>query len=317
MEAESLGRRALAICEKALGPNHPDTAASLNNLGELLRSKGDYAGAELLYRRALAICEKGFGDGPPKYSNGPNEPCRGFRVRETGKMITMSRLFEVATRISTPWALAAFAIVAIFFLVFKLRGKVPPIPAIVAIVLLGLVPIIIAQLGSPAIYRVRVTVVGPQGTPVDDAKVWSSMGGESKKVAGGWQFDIPAAARPADGALTIWASLESAYLKGSQEVRLADDRNPGVTVRLDSDKTATVRGLVMDRRGRAIVGARVSVTGYQSEATVTQAGGDFMLPSHAATTQNVLLHAEANGYAGVTQWHMAGDQPATIVLDRR
>ena len=42
-----------------------------------------------------------------------------------------------------------------------------------------------------------------------------------------------------------------------------------------------------------------------------------MLPAHAASMQNVLLHAEADGYAGVTQWHMAGDQPATIVLDRK
>ena len=124
------------------------------------------------------------------------------------------------------------------------------------------------------------------------------MGGEPKKVARGWQFDIPAAARPADGKLTIWASLDAAYLKGSQEVRLAGDRNPGVTIRLDSDKTAAVRGLVTERSGRAIAGARVSVAGYESEAAVTQAGGNFVLPAHAAPTQNVLLHAEADGYAG-------------------
>jgi hypothetical protein len=230
----------------------------------------------------------------------------------------MSKLFEVATRISTPWGLAAFAIAAIVFLLAKRRGKVSSNvwAAIVAIVLLGLVPII-TQVGSLAIYRVRVTVVNPQGTPVEDARVWSSMGGEPKKLAGGWQFDIPAAARPADGTLTVWASVDAAYLKGSQEVRLADDRNPGITIRLDSDRTATVRGLVMDRHGRAIAGARVSVAGYQNDAVVTKAGGDFMLPAHAASTQNVLLHAEADGYAGVTQWHMAGDQPATIVLDRK
>jgi len=231
----------------------------------------------------------------------------------------MSLLFEVAARISTPLALVAFAIAAIVFLVAlvaKRRGKLSPRirDAIDAIVVLGLVAIIIAQ---PAIYRVRVTVIGPQGTPVEDAKVWSSMGGEPKKVAGGWQFDIPAATRPADGNLTIWASLDAAYLKGSQEVRLAGDRNPAVTIRLDSDKTATVRGLVMDRRGRGVAGARVSVAGYASEAVVTQAGGSFVLPAHAARSQNVLLHAEADGYAGVTQWHIAGEQPATIVLDRK
>ena len=58
-------RRALAIREKALGPDHPDTATSLNNLALLLKSKGDYAGAEPLCRRALADCGEGVGAGPP------------------------------------------------------------------------------------------------------------------------------------------------------------------------------------------------------------------------------------------------------------
>jgi len=230
----------------------------------------------------------------------------------------MRGFFEAAARVSSWWGLAAFAIAGIVFVIWKLRGRVPLFAwvAIVAIVLLGLVPII-AQLSSLAIYRVRVTVVGPEGTPVEDARVWSSMGGEPKKVAGGWQFDIPAAARPADGKLTVWASVEAAYLKGSQEMQLDADHNPGAVIRLYSDKTATVRGLVMDRRGRAVGGARVSVAGYESEAVVTERGGNFVLLAHAARDQNVLLHAEADGYAAVTQWHMAGDQPATIVLDRK
>ena len=56
--AEPLYRRALAIAEKALGPDHPHTATSLENLAGLLESKGDYKGAEPLYRRALAIAER-------------------------------------------------------------------------------------------------------------------------------------------------------------------------------------------------------------------------------------------------------------------
>jgi hypothetical protein len=229
----------------------------------------------------------------------------------------MSQLFDAASRVSNSWALAAFAIAAILFFLVKRRGTVPPIAwgAIAAIVLLGLVPSI---LNIPStIYRVRVTVVGPQGTPVDDAKVWSSMGGEPKKVAGGWQFDIPAASRPADGKLTIWASLEAAYLKGNKDVQLDADHNPAVSIPLGSDQTASVRGLVTDRPGRAIAGARVSVAGYESEATLTQVGGNFALPAHAARDQNVLLHIEAKGYQGATQWHPAGDHPATIVLDRK
>src|ERR1019366_8744336 len=56
--AEPLLRRALAINEKALGPDHPNVATALNNLAELLQEKGDYTRAEPLLRRALAINEK-------------------------------------------------------------------------------------------------------------------------------------------------------------------------------------------------------------------------------------------------------------------
>jgi CHAT domain-containing protein/TolA-binding protein len=59
--AEPLHRRALAIREKVLGPEHPDTATSLNNLAEVLLRKRDYDAAEPLFRRALAIREKVLG----------------------------------------------------------------------------------------------------------------------------------------------------------------------------------------------------------------------------------------------------------------
>jgi hypothetical protein len=38
-------RRSLTICAKARGPEHPLTAASLNNLASLLQDQGDLAGA--------------------------------------------------------------------------------------------------------------------------------------------------------------------------------------------------------------------------------------------------------------------------------
>jgi Tfp pilus assembly protein PilF len=56
--ARPLYERALAIREKALGPEHPETAASLNNLAVLLGGQGDFAGARLLLKRALAIAAK-------------------------------------------------------------------------------------------------------------------------------------------------------------------------------------------------------------------------------------------------------------------
>src|SRR5262245_23057093 len=47
--------RALAIREKMLGAEHPDTALSLNNLGALLDSMGDLPAARPYYERALQI----------------------------------------------------------------------------------------------------------------------------------------------------------------------------------------------------------------------------------------------------------------------
>ena len=57
-EAIPIATRVLELRKKALGPDHPDTATSLNNLAELYRSMGDYAKAEPLYERALKISEK-------------------------------------------------------------------------------------------------------------------------------------------------------------------------------------------------------------------------------------------------------------------
>ena len=51
--------------EKALGPDHPDVANSLNNLAVLYRDLGRYEAAEPLFKRALAIDEKALGPDHP------------------------------------------------------------------------------------------------------------------------------------------------------------------------------------------------------------------------------------------------------------
>ena len=57
--------RALAIREHVLGPNHPNTANSLNNLAVLYDNQGKYKEAEPLYQRALAISERVLGPNHP------------------------------------------------------------------------------------------------------------------------------------------------------------------------------------------------------------------------------------------------------------
>ena len=57
VEAEPLCELALAIREKALGPEDPLVAESLNILAALYRAQGEYAKAEPLYGRALGMVE--------------------------------------------------------------------------------------------------------------------------------------------------------------------------------------------------------------------------------------------------------------------
>lgn len=169
---------------------------------------------------------------------------------------------------------------------------------------------------NDGIYRVRATVINPQGVPVEEAKVWSSVGGEPKKVAGGWQFDIPAASKPRDGKLTVFAQQESAYLDGRAELTLSDDLNPTVTIKMTNDASAKVRGQVTDTKGRAVAGARVFVVGYGSEAVITKEDGNFELPAHKAVNQQVQVVAEKAGVGNARLWHPAGETSVQLVLQR-
>lgn len=59
--AAEAGKQALKVAEEISGPDHPDVARSLGNLGMAHIALRQYAQAEPLYRRALTILEKAFG----------------------------------------------------------------------------------------------------------------------------------------------------------------------------------------------------------------------------------------------------------------
>ncbi len=60
-EAIPLAQQVLAITEKALGPDDPNVATTLNNLALLCNNQRRYADAEPLFKRSLAIREKALG----------------------------------------------------------------------------------------------------------------------------------------------------------------------------------------------------------------------------------------------------------------
>jgi tetratricopeptide (TPR) repeat protein len=60
-KARDYFQRALAIRERALGPEHPDVARALNNLGEVIWSIGDIDQALEIQRRSARIWEQALG----------------------------------------------------------------------------------------------------------------------------------------------------------------------------------------------------------------------------------------------------------------
>jgi tetratricopeptide (TPR) repeat protein len=60
-EAEPLYQRVLAILEKALGPDHPDVATTLDNLAIVYRVGHRLDEAIQTYKRVLTIREKALG----------------------------------------------------------------------------------------------------------------------------------------------------------------------------------------------------------------------------------------------------------------
>ncbi len=64
-QAQPLFEQTLSIKERSLGPEHPDTATSLDNLASLYKDVGQDVQAQPLYKRALAIREKVLGPEHP------------------------------------------------------------------------------------------------------------------------------------------------------------------------------------------------------------------------------------------------------------
>jgi tetratricopeptide (TPR) repeat protein len=96
-QAEELLRDALEIREEALGPKHPGTAQSLNNLAFLLQQQGNFARARPLYERALAIQEKALGPEHPNTANTLGN--LALLLHEQGDLAEARSLYERALAI--------------------------------------------------------------------------------------------------------------------------------------------------------------------------------------------------------------------------
>ena len=98
-DAEPLYKRSLATHEKALGPQHPNVATSLNNLASLYKAQGRHADAEPLYKRSLAIREKALGPEHPDIAMSLDN--YAALLRKTGRAAEAARMEARAKTPST------------------------------------------------------------------------------------------------------------------------------------------------------------------------------------------------------------------------
>jgi hypothetical protein len=205
------------------------------------------------------------------------------------------KALEMASRITHPYSVAAFALVfAAMALLFALKAKKPRIAWLLAaaLLVLGISPLVASTyLESRGIYHIRVVILGTDGQPVNKADLLSSAGGELKQANGNWEFDLAPQVRPSSGLITFYASVKDAYLAGNSSLALEEDYFPTVTIQLVPMPSVILRGIVVDENGKAAAGARVAVSGY-SDIAIADEMGNFSLPAHHAEGQLVTIRAE-------------------------
>jgi len=83
-EAQRIGVEALALRQKAQGPEHPKTLSTAAQLGFALWRKGDFASAAGIMKQNLAICERVFGPKHPRTTTALNN--LGIMYWEQGEL---------------------------------------------------------------------------------------------------------------------------------------------------------------------------------------------------------------------------------------
>jgi hypothetical protein len=207
----------------------------------------------------------------------------------------IGKALEAAGGITHPISAAVFAVVfACFAFTFALKHKKTRIAWLLAagLLILGLAPLASSTfLASRGLYRIRLTVLDPDGQPVPQAIVTSSAGGEIEKSANGWEISLPPQSVPTNRKLTLFASINDAYLAGSSDLLLASNYYLGATIKLQPLPPVEVRGVVLDEKNHSVSGADVSIQGNHEIAS-TDAMGNFTLPAHASKGEMVTLRAQ-------------------------
>jgi hypothetical protein len=147
--------------------------------------------------------------------------------------------------------------------------------------------------------------------------VYSSIGGEPKKVEGGWQFDIPAANSPKDGKLKVFAEDDFHLLMGEMDVQLDSEPNPSVVIQMIK-RNARIGGIVVDGENHAVAGATVTAVDVSNMANPSAKDGKFevfVIPNTKGDP--VRLRAEKEGFESDEEIFRQGQNDAKLVLRKK
>lgn len=217
-------------------------------------------------------------------------------------------------------------VLGVFYILFrKFNWKFPQVPKKWVGPLIVLFMVLIAGVTfyglilwapSSGVTTIRVSLLGTDKIPIDEGQVWTSIGAEAKKVAGGWELEFASSKLPQDRKVIVYAAQRQAHLKGQREIAVEKSKTTSVSIQLERDTSAKVTGIVTDEAGNPIVGATVSITG-ELGSTNTDAQGFFSFPAKTDEGEEVRLKVTKPGFQALDQYHPAGVTPAYLILGRK
>lgn len=230
----------------------------------------------------------------------------------------MLEIFEIASRTAKPLAVAGLIVASVFFVVreimrraqFAQLNQTNSFRIFKRVVdwffMFGLTALVLGFLGygltlvapyinRSSLYQVSVSVLDADKRPALDAKVISAPSGTQSKTDSGWVIQIPESALDKDKKLTVWATREDGS-NGSQEMQLSDDYKPRMTIGLQRDVSARIKGRVTDEGGNPLSGAVVYIATHSQQKVTTGNNGLFDLAAHTAAGQYVHLFIEKESY---------------------
>jgi len=226
------------------------------------------------------------------------------------------KILEIASRISNPVTVAAFAIAFLGLALWTVvKAKNKPIAWLLAggLIFVGIIPVIASTvLAFRGVYQIRVTVLDTNNQPVSEAEVKATTG-EMSKTGSGWQFLIYPQTKPSDGQITVYATVPNSFLAGSTTMRLGKDYYPSMQVHLDKLPPVIIHGEVLDDHQRVVAGADVSLPAC-SQSTTTDHNGQFTFTSCVAQGQMVSMRAQKGKMTG-SKMVIAGETAQIVLRD--